>query len=112
MSATLILAFESMGAGRWGDAEALATEGVELCDAQGFRLFAWPGRYAQALLAAGRGDRDGYRALTDAMIEWAAPRGARRLIHYALHARALSALGREAFDGLRRGSRCAFHPWQ
>ena len=60
------------------------------------------GRYLQALLAAGRGDDDGCRALTDAMIEWAAPRGARRLIHYALHARALSALGREAFDDAYR----------
>ena len=29
-------------------------------------------------------------------------RGARRLIHYALHARALSALGREAFDDAYR----------
>ena len=76
--------------------------GVELCDAQGFRLLAWPGRYLQALLAAGRGDDDGCRALTDPMVEWAAPRGARRLIHYALHARALSALGREDFEGAYR----------
>jgi DNA-binding CsgD family transcriptional regulator len=36
------------------------------------------------------------------MTEWAAPRGARRVIHYALHARALSALGREAFDDAYR----------
>ena len=92
----------SLWAGRWGEAEALVAEGVELCDAQGFRLLAWPGRYLQALLAAGRGDDDGCRALTDAMIEWAAPRGARRLIHYALHARALSALGREDFDDAYR----------
>jgi hypothetical protein len=98
ISATIMLAWESLGAGRWGEAEALVAEGVELCDAQGFRLLAWPGRYAQALLAAGRGDDDGCRALTVAMTEWAAPRGARRLIHYALHARAVSALGREAFD--------------
>jgi DNA-binding CsgD family transcriptional regulator len=102
ISATVMLAWDSLWAGRWGEVESLATEGVELCDAQGFRLLAWPGRYLQALLAAGRGDDDGCRALTDAMIEWAAPRGARRLIHYALHARALSALGREDFEDAYR----------
>ena len=102
ISATVMLAWESLWAGRWGEAEALVAEGVELCDAQGFRLLAWSGRYLQALLAAGRGDDDGCRALTDAMTEWAAPRGARRIIHYALHARALSALGREAFDDAYR----------
>ena len=102
ISATVMLAWESLWAGRWGEAEALVAEGVALCDAQGFRLLAWPGRYLQALLAAGRGDDDVCRALTDAMTEWAAPRGARRIIHYALHARALSALGREAFDDAYR----------
>ena len=102
ISATIMLAWESLWAGRWGEAEALVAEGVELCDAQGFRLLAWPGRYLQALLAAGRGDDNGCRALTDAMTEWAAPRGARRLINYALHARALSALGHEAFDDAYR----------
>ena len=102
ISATTMLAWVSLWAGRWDEAEALVAEGVELCDAHGFRLLAWPGRYLQALLAAGRGDGDGCRALTDAMTEWAAPRGARRIIHYALHARALSALGREAFDDAYR----------
>ena len=102
ISATTMLAWVSLWAGRWDEAEALVAEGVELCDAHGFRLLAWPGRYLQALLAAGRGDGDGCRALTDAMTEWAAPRGARRVIHYALHARALSALGREAFDDAYR----------
>ena len=102
ISATVMLAWESLWAGRWGEAEALVAEGVELCDAQGFRLLAWPSRYLQALLAAGRGDDDGCRALTDAMTEWAAPRGARRLIHYALHARALSALGRADFEDAYR----------
>jgi DNA-binding CsgD family transcriptional regulator len=102
ISATVMLAWDALWTGRWSETESLVAEGVELCDAQGFRLLAWPGRYLQALLAAGRGDDDGCRALTDAMIEWAAPRRARRLIHYALHARALSALGREAFEDAYR----------
>ena len=102
ITATVMLAWDALWTGRWSETESLSTEGVELCDAQGFRLLAWPGRYLQALLAAGRGDDDGCRALTDAMIEWAAPRGARRLIHYALHARALSALGREDFEDAYR----------
>lgn len=102
ISALLMLAFDSLGAGRWNEAEELATEGIALCDAQRFRLFAWPGRYALALIAAGRGDVESCLAHTDALVEWGAPRGARRLVAYSLHARTLSSLGDGAFEDAYR----------
>ena len=98
MSALLMLTFNELHAGRWTDSKALADEGIGLCEEHGYRLFAWPGRYALALLAGVQGDCDTVGSLTDAMEAWAAPRGLHRLIDYARHARALAALGQGAFE--------------
>jgi DNA-binding CsgD family transcriptional regulator len=56
------------------------------------------GCHVQALLAAGRGDYDTTRALTDQMIQWAAPRRARAIQAYAWQARGLAALGRGDYE--------------
>ena len=58
ISATVMLAWESLWAGRWGEAEALVAEGVELCDAQGSGCFV-VGPILAGAPAAGRGDDDG-----------------------------------------------------
>ena len=49
-------------------------------------------------MAAARGDDIAVRALTDELIAWGVPRGARTLVVYAGQARALAALGRGDFD--------------
>jgi ATP/maltotriose-dependent transcriptional regulator MalT len=54
--------------------------------------------FAKAIVAAGRGDHDTTRALTDTMDRWAAPRRAGVVRLYARHARALAALGRADFE--------------
>ena len=55
-------------------------------------------RNVQALLAAGRGGYDTTRALTDEMIQWAAPRRARTIQMNAWQARGLAALGSGDFE--------------
>ena len=78
ISALMLLALDGFRTGQWDQARQLADEGVELSETHGYRLSRWVGCHVQALLAAGRGDYDTTRALTDQMIQWAAPRRARR----------------------------------
>ena len=79
-----------------------AAEATSLWEERGYRLYAWSGHYALALVAGNRGDRASCRACCDAMIEWAAPRQMGRLDDWANHALAQAALGA---GGLRGGLR-------
>lgn len=98
MMALLMIAFDDLNAGRWDDAEQAAAEGAALCEERGYRLYEWSGRYALALIAANRGDREVCRALCEAMTEWAAPRQLGRLDDWAHHALARAALGAGDFE--------------
>jgi hypothetical protein len=55
MMAMLMLSFDALHAGRWEEAHRLAAEGTAMCEERGYRLYAWSGRYAMALVAANRG---------------------------------------------------------
>ncbi len=102
VSALLMLAVDEFVAGRWDDAERLADEGIRLCDTHGYPMLAWPGRYAQALLAAGRGDEEMVQELSAAMRQWALPRRAMIVATYAGHAAGVAALGRGDFEDALR----------
>jgi DNA-binding CsgD family transcriptional regulator len=92
--ALMMLCHEAFLAGRWDDARRSAREGVELGEASGYRLVSLPGVYCLALLAAVEGDAEGTRTLTEEMVAWARPRGARAVEHFAHRVRGLAALGR------------------
>jgi DNA-binding CsgD family transcriptional regulator len=94
----VMLAFDAFHTGRWTEAEDVAREALTSCDAQGYRLLAAHGRHCLALVAAARGDDAAVSALSDDMIGWAVPRGARTLVADAAGARALAALGRGEFE--------------
>jgi DNA-binding CsgD family transcriptional regulator len=94
IEALFLLGNDAFWAGQWDELQRLTAEGLNLCEAHGYRLLSWPGLFLQALLAAACGDESTTRALTDEMTGWAAPRGVRSVRNYALHARALLALGR------------------
>lgn len=98
IQALVVLAFESWHTGRWEQAAQLADEALELCHDYGFPLFAFSVRHAQAALAAARGDDDGVQAIVDAMLQWAAPRGAGFVRTVSCHVRGLAALGRCEFE--------------
>ena len=98
MQALLLLGQDDAYTGQWTEAEALLHEGIVLCEAGGYELFAWPGRYFLAIIAALRGDFDRAEAIADAMAQWALPRRVRAALEYAAHIRTLVALGRSDFD--------------
>jgi DNA-binding CsgD family transcriptional regulator len=94
----MALGADDFATGRWDEALDLATEGLDLCETHGYGLQTWFLRGGQALVAAGRGDEDLMRSLTDHMMRWAAPRRLGAVQMFAHHARGLSALGLGAFE--------------
>ena len=98
ISALALLSTDDFLTGQWGEAEKLAQEGLELCDAHGYPLLAWPLLHTTALLAAGRGDHASTRTLTDDMTRWSTPRHVGVVQVYADHARTLAALARSDFE--------------
>ena len=93
-----LLQFDAYFSGRWDDAQHLAAEALELCDAHGYRLVSWPVRYGQALVASCRGEYDTSAGLTAAITQWAEPRRVRTTLAYASHVRTMEALGRGDFE--------------
>lgn len=109
MMALSMLAFEAIGSGQWDTAMRTASEAAELWEERHFRLYAWNGRYAMALVAGNRGDRVRSRELCDAMFAWAAPRQLGILEVWGNHALAQAALAAGDFEeGYARA--CAITP--
>jgi DNA-binding CsgD family transcriptional regulator len=104
-----VLGFDAFLTGQWDLLAKMAEEAISLCDSQGYGLLRWAHRSLQALLAAGRGDSANVRAITDEVIGWAMPRQAGEMNAYALHARALDAIGRGDFEDAYRNA-CAISP--
>jgi DNA-binding CsgD family transcriptional regulator len=93
IDALMLLAFDAYFAGQWTEAEALASDGLDLCVRHGYRLLEAPGHYCLALLAAGRGDHDEVQSLTTHLMAWASPRGIGAVQKYCDHIRGLEAVG-------------------
>ena len=99
IQALALLGFDAFLTGQWDEMERLADEAVQLCDSHNYELLRWPSRNLQALLAAGRGDRETTSAITDEILQWAVPRRARVIQTYALRTRALDSLAGGDFEG-------------
>jgi DNA-binding CsgD family transcriptional regulator len=94
VNALLLLGFDDFMTGAWDEAEDLLEEGLQLCEAHGYGLLTLPGRFVQALLAAGRGDFEAAGTLVDDITAWGRARGIQLAQVYAHRARTLIALGR------------------
>ncbi|WP_406320073.1 ATP-binding protein [Streptomyces sp. NBC_00519] len=92
--ALVVLCLDDFMTGRWEECGRLAAEGLALCEAHGYQLLAQQFYRARGLLAAARGEDDTVRELAQGITEWARPRGARTVEHFARHMTALAALGR------------------
>ena len=64
INALMLLCLDGFMTGRWAEAHKLAGEGIELCEAHGYRLLTWPLQLTLALLAAARGDDTSLLAIT------------------------------------------------
>lgn len=94
LTALVVLCLDDFMTGRWDECGRLAAEGLALCEAHGYQLLAQQFHRAQGLLAAARGDEGTVRRLAQGITQWAVPRGARTIEHFARHMTALAALGR------------------
>ena len=93
-----LLGLDAYLTGQWDEMQTLADEGIQLCESHNHALLRWPHRTLQALLAAGRGDREATRAITDEILQWATPRKGKAFQYYALHARELDSLAAGDFE--------------
>jgi DNA-binding CsgD family transcriptional regulator len=98
IQALLHLSFDDFWTGEWDEAQQLLEEAVGLCETHGYVVYAAPVRQMLALIAAGRGDDNMTRALTDQMLQWATPRRLRAVEWEVWQALALAALGRGDFE--------------
>ncbi len=98
ISALTNLSVDDLMAGRWDEAQQLADEGLELANANNFRLLTWLFHHRRAFIAAARGDLDTAQALADEIIQWAAPRGVGQAEAHARHVRVLAALAQGDFE--------------
>ncbi|HEV7677973.1 MAG TPA: BREX system ATP-binding domain-containing protein [Candidatus Dormibacteraeota bacterium] len=96
------LCLDDFVTGQWDEAQRLADEGMAVCDAHGYRFFAWYFLYHQAILAAVRGDGEASQALADRITRWAVPRGVHSAELFAHHPRVLVAMGRGDFEAAYR----------
>ena len=84
--------------GRWDEAEQLAEEASQVCEAHGYQNLTWPCRFLQVVLAAAKGDDERVENLADEIVQWAGPRGIRVAQFRVWQARGLAALGRGDFE--------------
>ncbi len=96
--ARVMLARDDIATGDWDEAERLAGEASQVCEAHGYQAMIWPCRYLQAMVAAGRGGDERAMELTDDIVRWTAPRGIRIGEWFAWQPRGLAALGRGDFE--------------
>jgi DNA-binding CsgD family transcriptional regulator len=98
ISALTLLCHDSFMTGAWDEAQRLAGECLQACQAYGYPSRAWMAREHLALIAAARGDDDLVRELTGEMLRWALPRGVTAAQLAARRAGSLAALGRGDFE--------------
>ncbi len=99
ISALMQVCVDDYFIGEWDPARQLADEGVRLCRIHGFNLPRWCFELGDALVAAGRGERERVRTVTDAMLNWAVPRGVGGVVGFAQHALAMDALANGDWEG-------------
>ncbi len=96
ITALILLGFDHFRTGQWDQARQLTDEALKLSEPHGYRILG--GQLNLAVIAACRGDEDRTRELTNAMLQWAGPRGVRVARWNACYARGLAALGRGDFE--------------
>jgi DNA-binding CsgD family transcriptional regulator/tetratricopeptide (TPR) repeat protein len=92
----LLLGWDHFRTGQWDLALQLTDEAVRLSEPHGYRIM--PAGLTRAAIAACRGDQDRVQEVTDAMLQWAGPRGVRSAQWNVCYARGLAALGQGDFE--------------
>jgi len=102
IGALIHLAVDEFHSGRWDEAWDLADEGIAVCAEHGFRFFRWYFDWVHALVAAGRGQVEAARQLTDTTVRWARANRALGVSYFALQARGFAEIGAGDFPAAYR----------
>jgi DNA-binding CsgD family transcriptional regulator len=94
----VLLGWEAYWSGQWDEVLRLCDEALDLCDANGFPLFALSVRHAQAAVFAARGEQAAAKAAVDSIIQWALPRGVAHAHRVGTHIRTLTAMSQREFE--------------
>lgn len=97
-----LLALDGLLAGNWDEADRRASAAAELAGTHGHRLAGASARIVSGLVAAARGQTAAARQVADEIIQWAAPRGVRKLQVAATYVHVLAALGQSDFEAAYR----------
>jgi len=96
ITALILLGFDHFRTGQWDQALQLTDEALRLSEPHGYRILG--AQLNRAVIAACRGEEHRTRDLTDAMLDWAGPRGVRVAQWNVCYARTLAALGRGDYE--------------
>jgi DNA-binding CsgD family transcriptional regulator len=99
LTALNFLCREDIATGLWDEAERLSATGLEMCERQGFPLYAFPLLERHGTVAALRGDYATAQRSIDAITQWALPRGAFGAMFCVHYLRALVASSQGDYEG-------------
>jgi DNA-binding CsgD family transcriptional regulator len=102
VAALTMLCDEALRSGQWADAREYGDQAAAMCALHNTALYSWPARYNQALLSSAIGDFDTARAIADAIMQWAVPRGLVARQWFAWQIRTLVALGEGDYESAFR----------
>jgi DNA-binding CsgD family transcriptional regulator len=102
LGALMHLGIDGFVSGRWTEAAQYADEGIAVCTEHGLRFFHWYFHWVHALVAAGRGEIEAARRLTDDLHGWAVAHQAAGITYFASQARALCDLGAGDYESAYR----------
>ncbi|MET8876517.1 hypothetical protein [Nocardia sp. NPDC004604] len=102
IEAFVLLGYDCAMTGEWDRVQPMTDEGLTLTRRYGYLLLGGLLQFQRAYVAAARGDEEIVNALTDEMTRWAAPNRVGLVLHYAAHAKTLTALGRGDFEAAYR----------
>ncbi|MFJ3903950.1 AAA family ATPase [Streptomyces sp. NPDC090025] len=102
IKAFALLGFDGVLSGDWDAVLELADEGLAFTTRHHYRLLGGFLEYAQAMVAAARGDRETVRRLADGLVAWAAPNSVGFVLQLAAHAKAVDALSHGEFESAYR----------
>ncbi|WP_127509583.1 helix-turn-helix transcriptional regulator [Actinoplanes solisilvae] len=97
-NAMMTVGLDDLRAGRLDAAEVISAEALQLCDAHGYGLMAWPFHLIRMIAAARRGQEHLVREQAVRVTAWAAPRGVRAVARSCSWAQATLAIGNGDFE--------------
>jgi DNA-binding CsgD family transcriptional regulator len=98
INAMMLLSSDALTTGRSDEADLIADEALQLCEAHGYGLMAAPFQLIRMLVAARRGQADLVREPAIRVAAWAVPRGVRPIAQYCYWAQATLAVANGEFE--------------